>query len=291
MLKTRYFDRLGLVETDLDSNPTAENLSKLIEAHVTKIPFDNLAQHGAVGGPATLDMETTAQKLLDRNRGGFCFELNGLLGEFLTQLGYKVLRAPSYIFAPDLSDFRDYPTHVVLIVTVPHDDTKWYVDVGLGEPPMQPLRLEMDTPQVTVEGMESRFVQDGENIVLQWKKSGAEWAPRLKWNREDGLRDPGPSLNDFQDNLDYVHGDHCIFAQKLVVCLLSRTRKITLAGRRLKITTPRFGPESQSTYQIVETATEAREILYREFGMPLEETKGLDLQKSASAGKEIWESM
>lgn len=300
-LRERYFKRLGIRPGQLDNNPTLSNLKVLVEAHLNTIPFDNLAQHGAVGGPAVLDVSTTATKLLDRGRGGFCLELNGLFSVLLQELGYSVLRVPGHVYTAD-GFFRDEPTHLFCIVGVPVDahgddggqdnahgqERRYFVDVGFGESPLEPLLYEMDTPFVTKEGMESRFVEEptDETVILQWQKEGS-WAPRLKWDRrhaELAFAD-SPALTDFAPLLSNVQQEDSNFSRKLVVCIISKDRKTTLAGNRLKLTTPRFGPERTVTVHEID---DIQGLLETKFGMPLSETEGLDLDKSTKAPKEVW---
>jgi len=84
-LVSRYFARLKLSPSEFDELPTVKKLQAIQEAHLAQIPFENLAQHGC-SQPAVLDTTEIAHKILDCRRGGFCFELNGLLAEFLEEL-------------------------------------------------------------------------------------------------------------------------------------------------------------------------------------------------------------
>ena len=291
-LQSRYFDRLGISEPEaheLSSNPSKENLAKIVEAHLACITFDNLAQHGLPLIP-TLDTTITAQKILDEKRGGFCYEVNALLAELLLELGYPVKRVPAVIHAE--LGFRDISTHVILIVTASGRD--WYVDVGLGEPPIHPLKYELNTEQKTPEGMESRIViqcQGGDNnsetrdgsvvSILEWKRGNA-WLPRLKWEFDH----PGQDLKDFQPGLDYTMGDTSIFHKKLIVCKINRDEKLTLSGTRLKRTTPRFGPDSIAIVEELESEEEIKKILEDKFG--ISDASSLDLTKSRAAEPEMW---
>lgn len=58
------------------------------------------------------------------------------------------------------------------------------------------------------------------------------------------------------------------FAKKLVVCKLTRDAKVTLAGRVLKVTTPRFHGTSKKTVKDL-TKEEVYEVLQTEFGITL----------------------
>lgn len=95
-LTTRYFNRLDLDPSKLDSQPSINKLRSVREAHLSKIPFENLSQHGC-SHSAVLDIKKLAHTILDRRRGSFCYELNGLFAEFLTQrlkwtYGHSMLR-------------------------------------------------------------------------------------------------------------------------------------------------------------------------------------------------------
>jgi N-hydroxyarylamine O-acetyltransferase len=292
-LATRYFRRLGLDPDQLDARPTIEKLQAIHEAHLSKIPFENLAQHGC-SRPAVLDAQQTALKILDRNRGGFCFELNGLLAELLTELGYGVCRIPAFVYINEVA-FAEKATHLVLVVVCQpgtEQESTWFVDVGFGEPSIHPLRYDaFDEEQITTEGMRSKFARKGDDVVLHWFRASDEWVPRLKWNYEDSLLGSnGPALSSFEAALAVVHGSSSIFAQKLIVCLLTRENKLTVAGNRLKVTGPPRFPEQDATpiVRSLESEDEVREILRDDFGIPFEETQGICLGKSIAADPSIW---
>ena len=82
-IKDLYFERIHLDEEGLGEDPTLEKLTKIQEAHLKHIPFENLSQHGC-DRPACLDVESVVDKVLHAKRGGFCFELNGLFSEEAT---------------------------------------------------------------------------------------------------------------------------------------------------------------------------------------------------------------
>jgi arylamine N-acetyltransferase len=135
-LSERYFRRLHIDPTTLDTEPTLKKLQILMEAHLLYIPFENIAQHGG-GGIRTgsssstsststsnddtndnnndddsykhrqiIDIHTVAMNVLDNNRGGFCLELNTLFTYWLqTELYY-----PIHFVSADVA--RDDPTDV-----------------------------------------------------------------------------------------------------------------------------------------------------------------------------------
>jgi arylamine N-acetyltransferase len=304
---SKYFARLGLDPSELDPTPTIEKLRIIQEAHLAKIPFENLSQHGC-RLEAVLDVEATAAKVLDSNRGGFCFELNALLGEFLLELGYRVCRVHSTVHLGE--DFFDKAVHLLLFVTcLPDtpDESLWLSDVGFGEPALHPLSYDVksvwDQVQVTPEGMQSKLVRADDDMVhLMWfhAESGS-WMPRLRWKYHDALLgNDGLPLSAFDEGLELVLHEESIFAQKVVCCLLTREGKRTLAGNRLKVTgPPRFIAAADTDGSAIPTvpvpviqmldAEEAREILCRDFGIPIEQTEGFCLVKSKEADAAIWD--
>jgi len=84
----KYFNRIYI---DLDpANLTLDyNLLRLLQlAHVTNIPYENLdIIHGI---PLSLEPEVLFEKIVEKRRGGYCFELNGLYGWLLSELGFKI---------------------------------------------------------------------------------------------------------------------------------------------------------------------------------------------------------
>jgi N-hydroxyarylamine O-acetyltransferase len=303
-LSTRYWDRLGLDPSTLDTQATGAKLAQIQEAQLRQISFDNLAQHGASGGLPVLEVNATADKILSRRRGGFCFEVNGLLAAFLEELGYhSVKRVLAYVCIgkSELDGspmFRDQPSHIILLVK-DCDDIEWFVDVGFGEPSIHPLRYDYKgvgdeaLSQETPEGMQSRIrlVPEKQVVRLEWYKEG-EWLTRLQWFMEEETRNR--TLEEFSAALDFTLDAGSVFSQKLICCLVTREHKITMAGNRLKVTgPPRFGDASGSSPQdltvtVFKSADEVRAVLEEKFGIPQEETVDLDLSRSLQAPGAVW---
>ncbi|MFE9423164.1 arylamine N-acetyltransferase [Kitasatospora sp. NPDC006697] len=130
---TAYLARLGL------PRPTAPDLSALRalqQAHLTVFPFENLSVR--LGEPIELTEEALAAKLLDRRRGGFCYELNGAFAALLGALGYRVELLSGRVFA---RGGRGLPfDHLALRVRI--DGQAWLVDVGFGRLSVLPLCLD-----------------------------------------------------------------------------------------------------------------------------------------------------
>lgn len=278
-------------------------LCELTEAHLTKVPFENLAQHGGKGGGVVLNLDAIANKILDRNRGGFCLELNVLFGALLQDLGFQIVTFPAIVYKADEGGFDHPATHIALVATAtttavpskPESNNRYFVDVGFAEPPLHPLQYTFDKEQITPEGMKSRMIQPSgtDDVILEWFVDG-EWQPRLKWNLSDSLPDQRESDHattskigtqqkptDFQHILDLVYAPTANFSRKLIICRLTREKKYTLAGHILKTTSgspTRFDELTrQKISKELDTLDEIQAVLKDVFGIPLDESQQIDV--------------
>ena len=211
-------------------------------------------------------------------------ELNGLFAKLLEQFGCQIVLVPATVYGDEQVGFNRPNTHVTIIARLPNDQGTYFVDVGFGEPPSNPLKYEFGTEQITSEGMKSRLVENDGIVTLEWYKDDS-WKPRLRWMLEDSLAKTSRTLPDFQHILDIVQSEASIFSNKLIVCRLTLDKKITLAGSKFKVTgPPRFMDNRQGEVTVtpVDSLEQAREILATHFGIPLEETEQLDWDRITS---------
>jgi arylamine N-acetyltransferase len=91
-----YLRRIGLDPVDIDALDR-DSLARLQRAHVQTVPFENLSIAGdpwdrRPGEGISLSMADLEAKVVERERGGFCYELNGLFTELLDQVGFEATR-------------------------------------------------------------------------------------------------------------------------------------------------------------------------------------------------------
>lgn len=108
-------------------------LTELQQLHMTAVPFENLDI--ALGNGVELDADTSIEKIVERGRGGWCFEVNGAFAALLESLGFEVKLLGAAVLL-------DGPNRVIehLALEV-HADQPYLVDVGFGECFTQPLAL------------------------------------------------------------------------------------------------------------------------------------------------------
>jgi N-hydroxyarylamine O-acetyltransferase len=138
-----YFARIGYGGRFA---PTLETLQQIHALHAAAIPFENLSAF--LGEPIKLDLESLQEKLVSRERGGWCFEHNLLFRHVLRGIGFHVTplgarvrwNVPANVITPR--------SHCLLRVKL--DSGDYIADVGFGGQSLTaPLRLEPDVEQRT----------------------------------------------------------------------------------------------------------------------------------------------
>ncbi len=157
-----YLTRIGI-----DSSPTFAGVHR---AHVTSIPFENFDP--STGRPVSLKTEDLEEKLVTRQRGGYCFEHNLLLMAALESLGMNDID-------PMLARVRMGPPDAPrplghLLLRVKDGGRAWLADVGFGGGGLLdpvPFEVGVETEQ---SGWRYRFVEDASELVLQVFQDG-DW--------------------------------------------------------------------------------------------------------------------
>lgn len=127
-----YFDRIGFTG---EARPDLTTLRALHSAHLLAIAYENLDVQ--LGRPLTIDPAAAFDKLVTRRRGGWCYEMNGLLGAALDEIGFEVTRMAGAVMREVRGDDA-IGNHLVLRVDL---DEPWIADVGLGDGTLEPYRL------------------------------------------------------------------------------------------------------------------------------------------------------
>ncbi|XVS66289.1 arylamine N-acetyltransferase family protein [Actinosynnema sp. CA-299493] len=109
----------------------ANTLVELHELHLASVPFENLSIH--LGEQIVLDEDLLVDKIVNRRRGGFCYELNGAFAALLRALGHDVRVLSAKVFADGA--YGPPFDHLALRVG------DLLVDVGFGRFSLRPLDL------------------------------------------------------------------------------------------------------------------------------------------------------
>src|SRR5687767_6652442 len=167
MNREKYLRRIGIEKTGIE--PTVENLKLLQRKHLLRIPFENLDIHWK--RPILLDTGKFYQKIVEDQRGGFCYELNGLFNELLRDIEFQT-RLVSARVSDGKGSFSNEYDHLAIIATV--GELEYLADVGFGAFTAEPLRLAADLEQQDAGG--AFVIRRFEDSYLEVaKKDGEDW--------------------------------------------------------------------------------------------------------------------
>jgi N-hydroxyarylamine O-acetyltransferase len=122
----------------LDARPPAnlQGLCALHRAHLLAVPFENL--NVQLGWPVTSELGSIYEKIVERRRGGWCYEMNGIFGWALQRLGFDVTRTAAGVMREAAGDAM-MGNHLTLQVQLP--EGLYLADVGFGDGPIGPFRI------------------------------------------------------------------------------------------------------------------------------------------------------
>ncbi|MBN4664371.1 arylamine N-acetyltransferase [Pandoraea nosoerga] len=263
----RYFQRIGY------TGPRAATLDVLRAVHALHpraIPFENLDP--IRGRPVEVDLPSVAAKLVDRERGGYCFEHNTLFANVLAHLGFRVTPLIGRVAWGRTFDAEAPLTHMLLRVDL--DGQAWLVDVGFGSVTLTaPLRLHSTQPQSTVlETLQLDTVRTGDDApVSEYRlsvQSSGKWLPVYRFT-------PRPA-----EWIDYKLGNwytssapESIFRQHLMACRVLPQGRIALLDTRL---IERSSQGEVVAETDIASAAQLAQILSERFGLSLD---GIDAQE------------
>ncbi len=115
--------------------PDRATLAALMQAQLQSVPFENVDQQ--LGIPVPTDVESAYAKVVQRRRGGWCFELNTLFHWALTEIGFVVETLAGHV--GNNSESRAAPAdHMFLRVDC---EEPLLVDTGFGGSMIEPIPL------------------------------------------------------------------------------------------------------------------------------------------------------
>jgi N-hydroxyarylamine O-acetyltransferase len=235
-------------------DPTAETLRALHLAHLLAVPFENLDIH--LGRPIALDEARFFDKIVARRRGGFCYELNGLFGALLRELGFDVTLLSARVAAGD-GNFGPEFDHLVLLVQLEarwlapqfstgisnetaglapqfsigiSNETAGLADVGFGDSFREPLRLDEAGEQRQALGA-YRLFRDGAAWTMREMDGGGRIVGGYRFTLQPRR------LADFAGMCHYHQtSPESHFTRKRICSLATLEGRITLSDNQLIVT-------------------------------------------------------
>jgi N-hydroxyarylamine O-acetyltransferase len=244
-----YMER---IRYDGPLSPSAETLCRLHRAQVLSIPFENLDLF--LGQLIPLDPASLVTKLVDKRRGGYCYELNGLFLMVLQHLGFTVSPLAARVFNGETLMQK---SHQLMLVEI--RGKRWLADVGFGGNGLLeaiPLELESEFPQ----HLDTfRLKADAKlGFVLQHKLSD-HWRNLYAFSLEEHYSADYQMMNYYSSTSSASR-----FTQHVICMLPTQEARIILYDFELKI---RRLDETITTH--LEGKDVYREMLERSFGIVL----------------------
>lgn len=127
-----YLARVGF---DGAPRPDLDTLRAIHRGHVEQIPYENLDVQ--LGVPVARGPGAIFDKLVTRRRGGWCYEMNGLLFWALRGIGFSVTPVSGATRRRERGASA-VGNHLVLLVDL---DERYLADVGFGDGLIEPVPL------------------------------------------------------------------------------------------------------------------------------------------------------
>lgn len=162
-----YQNRL---QTDivLDSSSSMAAIAAWHRLHNFNIPFENLDIIAGIYHPLSAD--NWIPRILHNNRGGYCFELNGLFAHLLTTIGFKpVLHNARILFGSNAVFARGHQ-----LMTLQLEQQTWLLDVGYRYGIINPIPL-VHNIEITQYSEVFRLTQLDSGEWLLQKKIAGDW--------------------------------------------------------------------------------------------------------------------
>lgn len=161
----QYLRRIGLEQRPEIS---LAGLQQLHRQHFFTIPFENFDIPLGCG----IDVTPAAiyHKLVNHQRGGYCFETNGLLLQALQAFGFS---AKALLARVHLSETPSGRSHQFSLVSI--DGQDWLVDAGFGsQTPRQPLPLTKNM-ELNTDLQSFQLIEDPQFGFILQQHNGEQW--------------------------------------------------------------------------------------------------------------------
>jgi N-hydroxyarylamine O-acetyltransferase len=212
------------IHDDGDLNASVATVNRLMRQQLCHVPFENLDV--LQGRGISLQPKALIDKIIGQERGGYCFEVNGIFALLLDALNipYRMLAA-----RPLVGGAERPKTHMALAIEL--EDRLWLCDLGYGRYGIRELldlsQIDVDIPQ---QGDLFRLSRDRDGIHLLQAMVDGAWMPQIEFDLTP------QRWIDFEPANHYTstHPDS-IFVNQLLVILFTENGRKVLNGDQLKI--------------------------------------------------------
>ena len=173
----KFLQRIGM-NPDTKPVPNFEFLKNVQYNAVISIAYENLDILDKK--PLKLDADSLFEKIDEKGRGGYCFEVNGLLSWFFKECGFEV----TDYFARFLRGEKDIPMRRHRVLSVKCDDGDYFCDIGIGQiAPRLPVLMKEGLPQKQF-GETYKFEKDKNLGWVLYDLHNGEWRQFISFTEE-----------------------------------------------------------------------------------------------------------
>ena len=251
---------------------TLEVLGNIHRQHVLNISYENIDV--LLQRPVDRSIEHIHNKLVTQQRGGWCYEMNGMLSWALDQLGFRVTQLCGGVMRQERGD-ATYGNHLLLRIDFAEANQpcqQWIADTGLGDGLLEPIPLLAASHQQR-NATFSLVALDEPTDAQTWRFN----------NRPGGLPPSFDFINQtanqelLNDTCAALQSDpDSIFRRNLIVQRVSEHGAHLLLGRLY--TTP------SGERELLETEAQLAELLRSQFAIEQPPLTG-------PSGSSLWESV
>jgi N-hydroxyarylamine O-acetyltransferase len=216
-----YLARIGYTGP---TTPTEDVLRAIHRQHLLTVPFENLDIARAT--KIVCEEDAFLRKIVDRHRGGFCYEMNGAFAALLRGLEFEVTLLSARVPREGGTETPEFD-HLTLRVDL---DGPWLADVGFGDCFLEPLRLQPGAVQL-LDGQKFRIREEGDSCYVERAQ------PDRSWKGEYTFSLVPRRLEEFAPMCHYHQtSPESPFTRKRICSKATPDGRITLADRTLIIT-------------------------------------------------------
>jgi len=217
-----FLERIGL-PVDLQIEKTYDFLKEIQYRAVLTIPYENLDILRGI--PLSLDADALFEKIVEKKRGGYCFEVNALLSHMLKEMGFSVL---SY-FARYVRGEETVPMRRHRILAVECEDGLYMCDIGVGQiAPRYPVKMEEGLVQEQF-GEMYRFEKDADAGWVLFDDTKGEWVPYITFTEEKQYE-----VDFIQPSFYYEKHPDSVFNKTYMLAIKTPTGRKTVDGNTYK---------------------------------------------------------
>lgn len=244
----RYLRRIGY---EGSVRPDLATLRRVQRLHLMSIPYENLDVQ--LGRPVGLEIEAIFDKLVGRRRGGWCYEMNGLLEWALQQIGFSVTRLLG-AGNRDKNGDAARGNHLVLGVRL---DKLYLVDTGFADGLLEPVPV-----------VAGAIAQGLRNFRLEAQPDGA-WRfhnhAQALASSFDFWEEPADEGTLAEKCLSLQSAPESMFVQNAICVKFENDAIVSLRGRILRRLTA-----TEDTQSLLTSADELRQALDGVFDIELD---------------------